>query len=92
MDEMFGWHHRLNGHEFEETPGGSEGQGSLAWGCPWGLRELDTTEQQQNVGCIICFLDHLVQRSSYDLSPEWEAEHLSVLGEFLEKVGGIACK
>ena len=40
----------------------------------------------------MCFLDHLVQRSSYNLSLEWKAEHLSVLGEFLEKVGGIACK
>ena len=29
-DEMVGWHHRLNGHEFEQTPGDSEGQGSLA--------------------------------------------------------------
>ena len=28
-DEMVGWHHQLNGHEFEETPGDSEGQGSL---------------------------------------------------------------
>ena len=31
-DEMVGWHHQLNGHEFEQTPGDSEGQGSLAWG------------------------------------------------------------
>ena len=31
-DEMVGWHHQLNGHEFEQTPGVSEGQGSLA-GC-----------------------------------------------------------
>ena len=44
-DEMVGWHHRLNGHEFEQTPGHSEGQGSLAWGSPWGCKELDTTEQ-----------------------------------------------
>ena len=29
-DEMVGWHHRLNGHEFEQTPGDGEGQGSLA--------------------------------------------------------------
>ena len=31
-DEMVGWHHQLNGHEFEHTPGYNEGQGSLAWG------------------------------------------------------------
>ena len=30
-DEMVGWHHQLNGHEFEQTPGDGEGQGSLAW-------------------------------------------------------------
>ena len=35
-DEMFGWHHQLNGHEFEQTPGDSEGQESLACCGPWG--------------------------------------------------------
>ena len=43
-DEMIGWHHRLNGHEFEQTPGDGEGQGSLACYCPWGCKELDTIE------------------------------------------------
>ena len=38
-----GWHHQLNGHEFEETPADSEGQGSLACCSPWGHKELDTT-------------------------------------------------
>ena len=42
-DEMVGWHHRLNGHEFEETPGDSGGQGSLAGYSPWGCKELVTT-------------------------------------------------
>ena len=42
-DEMAGWHHQLNGHEFEKTLGDSEGQGSLACCSPWGLRESDTT-------------------------------------------------
>ena len=37
-DETVGWHHRLNGHEFEQTPGGSEGQGNLVCGSPWGCR------------------------------------------------------
>ena len=37
-DEMIGWHHRLNGHEFEQTPGDGEGQGSLACYSPWGCR------------------------------------------------------
>ena len=38
-DEMVEWHHRLNGHEFRQTPGGSEGQGSLECCSPWGHKE-----------------------------------------------------
>ena len=38
-DEMFGRHHRLNGHEIEQTPGDGEGQGSLACCSPWGCKE-----------------------------------------------------
>ena len=34
-DEIVGWHHQLNGHEFEQAPGGSEGQGSLGCCSPW---------------------------------------------------------
>ena len=41
--EMVGWHHRLNGREFEQTPGDSEGQGSLVCCSLWGCKELDTT-------------------------------------------------
>ena len=44
-DEMVGWHHRLDGHEFEQTLGDSEGQGDLVCCSPRGCRELDTTEQ-----------------------------------------------
>ena len=43
-DEMVGWHHRLDGHEFEQAAGGGDGQGSLACGSPWGRKESDTTE------------------------------------------------
>ena len=43
-DEMAGWHHRLDGHEFEEAPGVGDGQGSLTCYSPWGRRESDTTE------------------------------------------------
>ena len=42
-DEVVGWHHRLNGHEFEQTPGDSGGQGSLVCCSPWGCKESDTT-------------------------------------------------
>ena len=44
-DEIVGWHHRLSGHEFEQAPGDSEGQGGLVCCSPWGLSELDTTWQ-----------------------------------------------
>ena len=44
-DEMVGWHHQLDGHEFNRAPGAGEGQGSLASCSPWGLKGLDTTEQ-----------------------------------------------
>ena len=44
-DEMAGWHHQLNGHEFEQAPGHGEGQGSLVSCSPQGIKELDTTEQ-----------------------------------------------
>ena len=43
-DEMAGWHHQLNGHEFEQVPIVGDGQGSLACFCPWGRKESDTTE------------------------------------------------
>ena len=45
-DEMVGWHHQLNGHEFEQTPGDSEGQGSLVCCISWACQESDATEQQ----------------------------------------------
>ena len=47
-DEMVGWHHRLNGHGFKQTPGHSEGQGSLACCSPSGCKESDTAERLNN--------------------------------------------
>jgi len=47
-DEMGGWHHRLNGHEFEQVPGDGEGQGSLVCCSLWGCKESDTTEPLNN--------------------------------------------
>ena len=46
--EMAGWHHRLSEHEFEQTPGDSEGQGSLACCSPWDCKELDTAKELNN--------------------------------------------
>ena len=44
-DGMVGWHHWIDGHEFEWTPGVGDGQGSLACCSPWGRKESDTTER-----------------------------------------------
>ena len=71
-DEMVGWHHQLNGHEFEQVPGVGDGQGSLVWYSPWGCKkvrhdwvtELNWTQQSDkfSVGkfqvptCIFQFL------------------------------------
>ena len=44
QDKIVGWHHRLNGSEFEQAPGDGEGQESLAYCSPWGCKESDMTE------------------------------------------------
>ena len=43
-DEMVGWHHQLDGHEFEQAPGDGEGQESLGCYSPWGSKEWDMTD------------------------------------------------
>ena len=62
-DEMVRWHHRLDGHEFEQGPGVGDGQGSLACCSPWDRKELDTTEPLNNSKTtpllLILFLYHL---------------------------------
>ena len=47
-DEMVGWYHSLNAHEFEQIQGDSDGQRSLACCSPWGLKESDRTERLKN--------------------------------------------
>ena len=47
-DEMVGWHHWFNGHEFEQNLGDGRRQGSLVCCSPWGQKELDTTERLKN--------------------------------------------
>ena len=55
-DEMVGWHHQLNGYEFEQAPWDGKGQGSLVWCHPWGNKESDMTEQlnSNNKLCPVC--------------------------------------
>ena len=48
-DEMVGWHHRLDGREFEKALGVGDGQGSLACCSPWGGKESDTTERLNDI-------------------------------------------
>ena len=59
---MIGWHHRLSGHEFKQTLGDSEGQGSLACCSPWGCKESDMTEQLKNnkLNKTVVVLSHYV--------------------------------
>ena len=54
-DEMVGWHHRLNGHEFEQAPGVGDGQGSLACCSPWGQKESNMSEQLNWTDLILYF-------------------------------------
>jgi len=49
---MVGWHHRLDGHEFEQAPGVGDGQGGLVRCSPWGRKESDTTERL-NCNCVV---------------------------------------
>ena len=52
-NKMAGWHHWLNGHEFEQALGDGEGRGSLVCCSPWGRKESDTTEQLINNNVVI---------------------------------------
>ena len=59
QDEMVGWHHQLDGHEFEQAPGVGEGQGSLVCYSPWGRNESDTTERLKNNNSINAYIWNL---------------------------------
>ena len=55
-NEMAGWHHQSNSHEFEQTPGDSGDQGSLVCCSPWNHKESDMTQRLNNnqVACLRC--------------------------------------
>ena len=57
-DKMVGWHHQLNGHEFEQALGVSEGQGNLACCSPWDCKESDRTEQLNNHNIVMASAIH----------------------------------
>ena len=66
--EMVGWHHQLDGHEFEQTPGDGDGQGSLVCCSPWGCKESDTIESELNwaegLSLFLKILIHIAQLPS----------------------------
>ena len=73
-DEMVGWHHQLDGHEFEWAPGVGDGQGSLVSCSPWSHKESDTTRQLNWMAFWVAWpaiLDAPLTRfSTYGLSPQ----------------------
>ena len=64
-DEMVGCHHRLSGHEFKQTPGDSEGQGSLVCCSPWGLEESDMTQQLTELGQVTSVFCILISKTRF---------------------------
>ena len=56
-DEMVGWHHQVNGHEFEQSPEVGDGKGSLACCSPWGHKESDTNEWLNWTPCLLLTLN-----------------------------------
>ena len=56
---MVGWRHQLNGHEFEQAPGNSEGQGSLVCCSPWGHKQSDMTEPLNKIYICVCVHIHI---------------------------------
>ena len=84
-DEMVGWHHQLNGHEFAQTEGDSEGQGSLAYCSPWGHKESNMTEWQNNNDNLDCSQSWVSERDScfsctfYITAGAWRQSSLSLV-------------
>ena len=80
---MVVWHHRLNGHEFEQTLEDSGRQRSLACCSPWGCKQLDVTQQLNNNNNNLKFPWHLIQCVQKQiqglLPPELPIFHFSVL-------------
>ena len=62
---MVGWHHQLNGHEFEQALGDGEGQGILVGCSLWGHRESDTTKRRNNNLAVCEFQHRLSQNHAY---------------------------
>ena len=92
---MVGWHHRLDGHEFEQVPGVCDGQGSLECCSPWGHKESDTLEQLNTKYKAIYFWKIHTVTSGYvvitgdkylALSRGESTNELQEIGHYAEKV------
>ena len=91
-DEMVGWRHWLDGHDSEQIPGDSEGQGNLACCSPSGPRKSDTTQRPNNN----------IQNQASDFSsesegtafllPEWEQRRGKEWTDFEPRLNGVAAK
>ena len=70
-DEMVGWHHQLDEHEFEQTPGVGEGPGSPACCSPQGHKESDTTEHLKRTDVIFGYTRALLCMRAFSSCEEW---------------------
>ena len=79
-DEMVGWHHQLDGHEFEQAAGVGDGQGSLAYCSPRGHNQSDMTEQLKTelkvIPSLLCG-----RRQGWDVSREQHLNMYIIQGE-----------
>ena len=87
-DEMAGWHHRLNGHEFEWTPGFGDGQGGLACCNSWGRKELDMTELPNwtELKYTVTIMGHCM---SYFATNKMSVDSISRIGVFKKRSNRI---
>ena len=85
-DEMVRWHHRLNGHKFEQTPGDGEGQESLVCYSPWGHKESDTTKRLNNSNCY-CQCNEFQKSLFFQTPVMFLWKFFSPLQCFLSKLG-----
>ena len=87
-DEMVGWHHQLNGHEFEQALGDGDGQGILVYCSPWGHKESDITEWLNNNNKRKQIIIHIPEKSSVINKKEWKKERKKVLRSETEILDG----
>ena len=84
QDEMAGWHHRLDGHEFESTPGVGDGQGGLACCNSWGRKESDTTERLNwtELNIPLCICTKIMDKLPYPFVCWWASRLLPGPGNY----------